>query len=113
MAGDDPLMRIQPLEPRRTSLGSTQGLHPSSAASSASSTSAPGSFRDVLAQAVGEVQRLQTEADTTIKQLIAGEIKDVTQAMMAVEKADVAFQTLMGVRNKIVTAYEEIMRMQV
>lgn len=109
MAGDDPLMRIQPLEPRRTQLGSATGLHPSGPTSSTSATS----FRDVLAQTIGEVQRLQTEADTTIKQLVAGEIKDVTQAMIAVEKADVAFQTLMSVRNKIVTAYEEIMRMQV
>ena len=71
------------------------------------------SFKDVLADTIGEVQRLQTEADTTIKQLVAGEIKDVTEAMVAVEKADVSFQTMMAVRNKIVAAYEEIMRMQV
>lgn len=72
-----------------------------------------GSFKDVLTEAVGEVQRLQTEADATIKKLVAGEIKDVTEAMVAVEKADVAFQTMMTVRNKMVQAYEEIMRMQV
>jgi len=71
------------------------------------------SFKDVLADSIGEVQRLQTEADTTIKQLVSGEIKDVTEAMVAVEKADVSFQTMMAVRNKIVAAYEEIMRMQV
>lgn len=71
------------------------------------------SFKDVLAEAVGEVQRLQAEADATIKQLVAGEIKDVTEAMVAVERADVSFQTLMAVRNKLVSAYEEIMRMQV
>ena len=71
------------------------------------------SFKATLAEAVTEVQRLQTEADTTIKQLVAGEIKDVTEAMVAVEKADVAFQTMMTVRNKVMTAYEEIMRMQV
>lgn len=71
------------------------------------------SFKDVLKDAVGEVQRLQNEADTTIRQLVAGEIKDVTETMVAVEKADVAFQTMMTVRNKVVAAYEEIMRMQV
>jgi len=71
------------------------------------------SFKDMLAEAVGEVQRLQTEADTTIRQLVAGEISDVTETMVAVEKADVAFQTMMVVRNKMVQAYEEIMRMQV
>lgn len=71
------------------------------------------SFQDVLSDAVGEVQRLQNEADTTIKQLVSGEIGDVTEAMVAVEKADVAFQSMMLVRSKMVAAYEEIMRMQV
>lgn len=71
------------------------------------------SFKAVLADAVKEVQRLQNEADNTIKQLVAGEITDVAEAMLAVERADVAFQTMMTVRNKVVAAYEEIMRMQV
>ena len=71
------------------------------------------SFKEVLADSVSEVQRLQNEADATIRQLVAGEIKDVTQAMVAIEKADVSFQTMMAVRNKIVSAYEEVMRMQV
>lgn len=70
-------------------------------------------FKDTLKEAVTEVQRLQSEADNTIKQLVSGEIKDVTEAMVAVEKADVSFQTMMSVRNKMVQAYEEIMRMQV
>lgn len=71
------------------------------------------SFQDFLADAVTEVKYLQSEADTTIKQLVAGEIRDVSEAMMAVEKADVSFQTMMTVRNKVLTAYEEIMRMQI
>lgn len=71
------------------------------------------SFTDVLAEAVTEVQKLQNEADTTIKKLVAGEIKDVSEAMVAVQKADMSFRTMMTVRNKVVTAYEEIMRMQI
>lgn len=71
------------------------------------------SFADVLTQAVTEVQRLQGEADTTIRQLVSGEVKDVTEAMVAIEKADVSFQTMMAIRNKIIAAYEEVMRMQV
>jgi len=71
------------------------------------------SFKEVLTDAIGEVQRLQTEADVTIKQLVSGELKDVTEVMVAVEKADIAFQTMMTVRNKMVQAYEEVMRMQV
>jgi len=71
------------------------------------------SFKDILVNAVSEVQKLQDEADTTIKKLVSGEIKDVSEVMVAVQRADTAFQTLMAVRNKVITAYEEIMRMQI
>lgn len=71
------------------------------------------SFKDALSDAVGEVQRLQNDADTAIRQLVSGEVKDITDAMVAIEKADVSFQTMMAVRNKIVAAYEEVIRMQV
>ena len=79
----------------------------------ASAAVAGKSFQNVLSETIGEVQRLQNEADTTIKKLVSGEIKDVTETMVAVERADVAFQTMMTVRTKIVAAYDEIMRMQV
>lgn len=72
-----------------------------------------GSFKSALTDAISEVQRLQTEADTTIKKLVSGEIKDVSETMVAVERADVSFQTMMAVRNKILAAYDEVMRMQV
>lgn len=91
--------RVEPLELRATG---TKTPAPSGA-----------SFQSVLKDAVSEVQKLQNEADTTIRQLVSGEIKDVTETMVAVERADVAFQTLMAVRNKMVAAYEEVMRMQV
>lgn len=71
------------------------------------------SFQDVLSDTVGEVQRLQNEADQSIRQLVSGEVTDVTEAMVAIERADVSFQSMMAVRNKIVQAYEEVMRMQV
>ena len=71
------------------------------------------SFADVLTQAVSEVQRLQGDADTAIRQLVSGEVRDVTEAIVAIEKADVSFQTMMAIRNKVVAAYEEVMRMQV
>jgi flagellar hook-basal body complex protein FliE len=71
------------------------------------------SFKDILTNAVSEVQKLQDEADITIKKLVSGEVKDVSEVMVAVQRADTAFQTLMAVRNKVITAYEEIMRMQI
>lgn len=71
------------------------------------------SFQNILTETVGEVQRLQNEADQSIRQLVSGEVTDVTEAMVAIERADISFQSMMAVRNKIVQAYEEVMRMQV
>ena len=71
------------------------------------------SFADTLAGAVSEVQRLQTEADTTINKVVSGEIKDVSEAMVALQKADTSFKTMMAVRGKVMDAYQEIMRMQI
>ena len=69
-------------------------------------------FNEFLAEAVTEVQRLQSEADTTIKKLVSGEITDVSEALVEVQQADHAFQTMMAVRSRVLSAYDEIMRMQ-
>ncbi|MCP4646036.1 MAG: flagellar hook-basal body complex protein FliE [bacterium] len=104
----DPIDRISPLRPQRPELDPAELRKPQLG------TPAPSqSFGDVLKDAVTEVNRLQDDADTAVKDLVSGKVKDVTDAMVAVEKADIAFQTMMTVRNKMVAAYEEIMRMNV
>ena len=71
----------------------------------------PESFGKVLARSLNEVNQLKLEADEAINDLSAGKQKDIHQTMIAMEKADVAFQLMMQIRNKIVAAYETIMRM--
>jgi flagellar hook-basal body complex protein FliE len=71
------------------------------------------SFADTLTESISEVQRLQTEADTTIKKVVSGEINDVSEAMVQLQQADTAFKTMMTVRGKVMDAYAEIMRMQI
>ncbi|MFO7738313.1 MAG: flagellar hook-basal body complex protein FliE [Desulfatiglandaceae bacterium] len=71
------------------------------------------SFGAVLKGAINEVNQVQTEADQAIQELAAGNEKDIHQTMIALEKAEVSFKLMMQVRNKIISAYEEIMRMQV
>jgi flagellar hook-basal body complex protein FliE len=70
------------------------------------------SFSDSLKEAVDQVEQLHTDAQSQVKDLLQGDRDDVHNVMIAVEKADVAFQLMMQVRNKIVNAYEEISRMQ-
>jgi len=69
-------------------------------------------FTETLRGAMEQVQGLQGEADTDTAALLQGNGMDVHSAMIAVEKADLSFQLMMQVRNKIVAAYQEISRMQ-
>ena len=71
----------------------------------------PASFGSMLASSLNEVNQLHSAADDAVQNLAAGKQKDIHQTMIAMEKADVAFQLLMQVRNKIISAYETIMRM--
>ncbi|MCD6273397.1 MAG: flagellar hook-basal body complex protein FliE [Deltaproteobacteria bacterium] len=72
-----------------------------------------GSFGKILTESIGEVNRLQKEADKAAYNLVTGKETDIHGTMIALEKADVSFRLMMQVRNKIVAAYEEIKRMQV
>jgi len=71
------------------------------------------SFADTLKQALGEVNRLQVEADQASVALVTGGAKDLHQVVIATEKAGLALQLAIQVRNKVLEAYQEIMRMQV
>ena len=76
------------------------------------STSSEPGFRDVLHSAIGDVQQLEGQAEAQVAGVLSGNGVDVHSALIAVEKADLSFQLMMQVRNKIVSAYEEISRMQ-
>lgn len=71
------------------------------------------SFGEILKGHLVEVNQLQTSADASAQKLASGQDKDIHNTMIAMEKADVAFQLTLQVRNKVLEAYQEIMRMQV
>lgn len=70
-------------------------------------------FSSTLSKAMTEVNQLQKEADLKIQKLSTGESNNIHDTMIAVEKADIALKLMMRVRNKIIDAYQEVMRMQV
>lgn len=73
-----------------------------------------GQFGDMLKDAINEVNELQQNADKAVeKQTVSGDTTDLHSTMIALQKAEVSFQTMMQVRNKILKAYEEIMRTSV
>jgi flagellar hook-basal body complex protein FliE len=69
-------------------------------------------FTETLRGAMDQLDQLQGDADAKTAALLEGRGMDVHSAMIAVEKADLSFQLMMQVRNKIVSAYQEISRMQ-
>ncbi len=71
-----------------------------------------GSFTDVLKSAVQTVDQLHDTAAAQVTNLVQGGGGDLNSVMIAVEKADVSFQLMMQVRNKIVSAYQDIEKMQ-
>ncbi len=68
-------------------------------------------FDDLMQEAIGKISQVQNDAEKAVKELASG--GDPTEAIIAMEKADMNFQLMVEVRNKLISAYEEVMRMQV
>jgi flagellar hook-basal body complex protein FliE len=92
-----------------TGLGSL-GVLPNIAAPSAED--AGEGFSGILQSAIQQVNQISGGAEQQVGNLLQGAKTDMSSVMIAVEKADVAFQLAMQVRNKIVTAYQDIEKMQ-
>ncbi len=70
-------------------------------------------FASTLKEAIHQVDDLQKDADVMMQKLSTGETKNIPEVMIATEKADIALKLMVQVRNKIIDAYQEIMKMQV
>jgi flagellar hook-basal body complex protein FliE len=69
-------------------------------------------FADLITGAVGEVNQLEAQANAAVSGLMTGSGVDVHQAVIATEKASMAFELALAVRNKAVQAYQSVMGMQ-
>jgi flagellar hook-basal body complex protein FliE len=69
-------------------------------------------FGDLFSDAVGQVNNLESQAQSTVSGLLSGTGVDVHQAMIATQKADMAFELALSVRNKAVQAYQQVIGMQ-
>ena len=87
-------------------------LHSPPEFSRPTNTKAASGFVDTLKAQVEQVDNMQKAADISVNDLATGRKKSLHETMIAVEKADISFRMLMAVRGKIVSAYQEVMRMQ-
>lgn len=87
-------------------------MPPQARETNAISKSAAG-FGDMLTSMMGKVNEAQITGDEAVTKLQSGEARHLHEVMIAVEEADVSLRMLVQMRNKALTAYEEIMRMQI
>ncbi|MFK8138994.1 MAG: flagellar hook-basal body complex protein FliE [Bdellovibrionales bacterium] len=81
--------------------------------STSSTSGAKSEFADSLGSAIDKVNTLQKVADQKSEDLATGKTQSLHDTMVAVEKADIALRLMVQVRNKMIDAYQEVMKMQV
>jgi len=89
----------------------TQGIADIADPSSASGSGESTDFSSTLQSAVEQISQLQSDAQNKVAGLLNGNGEDIHSAMLAVEKANVSFEMMVQVRNKIVQAYQTISQM--
>jgi flagellar hook-basal body complex protein FliE len=85
---------------------------PQLATTSGATASQPGEFQKVLTGAINTVESLGADASNAVQKFLSGDNQDLHTTILATQKADLAFQLGLQVRNKVVDAYQEIMKMQ-
>ncbi len=70
-------------------------------------------FLDMLQESLEEVNKTQVASDNSLKDLLAGRNKNIHETMLAMKNAELSLHNMMQVRNKVLEAYKEIMKMQV
>jgi flagellar hook-basal body complex protein FliE len=101
-------------------LAGERGIGQSSLSQSGTLAPSPGSadatqksFADTLNEAISSVNSLQKASDTATQNLATGRTDNIAEVMVAADKADIALRLMVQVRNKIIDAYQEVMKMQV
>ena len=72
----------------------------------------PGAFQNALQDAIKNVENFRHSADRGVQAFLSGEGEELHQAVLATQRAELAFELFLQVRNKVVQAYQEVMRMQ-
>ena len=70
------------------------------------------SFDNILTESLKEVNSAQNEANSAVESLVAGRTENIHETMIQMQKASISFQMMMEVRNKLVDAYNEIIKMR-
>jgi flagellar hook-basal body complex protein FliE len=78
----------------------------------AGQSSSAGGFQDVFSSAVKTVEAYGQNASASVERFLSGEGEELHQTVLATQQAELSFELFLQARNKVVNAYQEIMRMQ-
>ncbi len=70
-------------------------------------------FFSILQSTIGEVNEKQKTADNALGQIATGQVKDLHQAAIAIDKAEISMKVMLEVRNKAINAYKELLKTQI
>lgn len=72
-----------------------------------------GDFLSILKASLGEVNDMQIKGDEALRDIATGQVKDLHQAAIAIDKAEISMKMMLEIRNKALSAYKEILRTQI
>lgn len=78
----------------------------------ASSAGQPGEFQKVLTGTINDLESMNNNAADSVQKFLSGENEELHTTILATQKAELAFELGLQVRNKVVDAYQEVMKMQ-
>jgi flagellar hook-basal body complex protein FliE len=78
-----------------------------------SAAGASSSFGDMVNTAINQVEAAHNDASQSVDKFLSGEGGDLHSTILSVQRADLEFEMAMQVRNKVVSAYQEVMKMQI
>jgi flagellar hook-basal body complex protein FliE len=81
--------------------------------SAGSAGSAGGAFQNMLSEAMGRVEQFQQNSQSSIDKFLSGEDEEVHKVALATQQTELAFDLFLQVRNKVISAYQEVMKMQI
>jgi flagellar hook-basal body complex protein FliE len=96
-------MMFQQVDQLRDSIGIDQGIN--------TTEEAPGGFKEMLGKLVNEVDQAQKSAEVSLEKLATGETNSIQEVVIKMEEADISFQLMKEIRNKLLSAFKEVMSM--
>ncbi|MDJ0782913.1 MAG: flagellar hook-basal body complex protein FliE [Desulfosarcinaceae bacterium] len=101
------MMKLNALQPPRIDT-----VKPAPERPEANPAAEASSFGNLLQSTFDQVNELQLKGDEAVRQMVSGENTDIHNTMITLQKAEVSFELMVQVRNKIVAAYDQIKNMQ-